>query len=604
MKYSSIPLAQAVVTQCKNEQLKHIVISPGSRNAPLTLSFTSDSYFSCYSVVDERSAGFFALGMAQQLKEPVALVCTSGSALLNYYPAISEAYYSQIPLVVLSADRPDYLIDRGDGQTIRQKEVFANHIGFQAHLKQDVTHAFNKVKKYKENAPQTIEAAHIEQEVIHRENTTTLKKALSFAKETREPIHLNLPFEEPLYETVELSVEQLLKTSQEGIRDASLKKSSLVNELGPTTAVILPKSLKKALNSARKVMLLIGVLEPHSFDRKTLEILSNESILVFTETTSNLLGEEFVNSIDSLIAPIEKAANKETLFSALQPDLLITMGGAIVSKKIKSFLRNFQPKSHWHVGNEKAFDTYFCLEKHLKMPVASFIEIIKGETQSSSYKSLWTKAYKELEILAQEYTHSAPFSDLSVHHTIVEAMPESMLVHYSNSTAIRYSQLFPPKTEISIYCNRGTSGIDGSVSTAVGASWISESPTILVTGDLSFFYDSNAFWNRYIKSNFRVLLLNNGGGGIFRILPTGSSSEAFETFFETPHQLHAKSFCEVYGLSYVSACDEASLKQALKQFFEPSEKALVLEVFTPRKTNDLVLKAYFEFLSTYLFSME
>ena len=138
MKYPKIPLAQTVVELCKAKNIKHIIISPGSRNAPLTLGFSTNKFFKCYSIVDERSAGFFALGIAQQIKCPVAILCTSGSAMLNYYPAISEAFYSDIPLIVLSADRPKHLINIGDGQTINQKHVFENHILYSAYLKLDL----------------------------------------------------------------------------------------------------------------------------------------------------------------------------------------------------------------------------------------------------------------------------------------------------------------------------------------------------------------------------------------------------------------------------------------------------------------------------------
>lgn len=131
---SDILHAQQVLLLFKKRGVQHIVISPGSRNAPLTISFTNDSFFKCYSIVDERCASHFAMGIAQQLKQPVAVVCTSGSALLNYYPAVTEAFYSEIPLIVLSADRPPHKIDIGDGQTIRQQHVYANHILYDTHL--------------------------------------------------------------------------------------------------------------------------------------------------------------------------------------------------------------------------------------------------------------------------------------------------------------------------------------------------------------------------------------------------------------------------------------------------------------------------------------
>lgn len=587
MKYSSIPLAQAVVSQCKNELIKHIIISPGSRNAPLILSFTSDSFFKCYSVVDERSAAFFALGMAQQLNEPVALVCTSGSALLNYYPAITEAYYSQIPLVVLSADRPEYLIDRGDGQTIRQKNVFANHIGLQAHLQQDLTHSFAKVKTYQQNVPEDPNELHEAQKILHQTNKNTVKEALVYAKKNQLPVHLNIPFEEPLYKTVEVQL-------------APRKATALSNISDKIPDSLLVSSLEKH----PKVMVLVGVLAPNTIKEEQLKSLAESNALVLTETTSNLCSDSFVSSIDSLIAPIEKAPNSADLFEHLQPDLLITFGGAIVSKKIKSFLREHPPKSHWHIGYESARDTYFCLKENFKMSQGDFIDQLVQHPSKTPYKNHWVNEYKQLLKQADSFVIQAPFSDFKVHNTIVNNLPKGTLVHYSNSTAIRYSQLFPPICKVSIYCNRGTSGIDGSTSTAVGASWIHKKLSVLVSGDLSFFYDSNAFWNRYVSPNFRVILLNNQGGGIFRILPTGKEDEAFESFFETPHLLKAKDLCSLYGLEYRSASDLESSEVELTRLFEPTEKAVILEIFTPRKVNDLVLNGYFETLSKNVFSKE
>jgi len=193
MKCSNIPTAQLAIASCIARQIKHIVISPGSRNAPLIIGFTENPFFECYSIVDERSAAFFALGLSMQQKEPVVLVCTSGSALLNYYPAIAEAFYSNIPLVVLSADRPPYRIDIGDGQTIRQKNVFQNHIGLSSNLKLDVNHSTFKIEKY---APNLLDE---EQEQIFDFNKREIGIALDFAIQNEQPVHLNIPFEEPLY---------------------------------------------------------------------------------------------------------------------------------------------------------------------------------------------------------------------------------------------------------------------------------------------------------------------------------------------------------------------------------------------------------------------
>lgn len=326
MKLPKHPLAQSLIQLCKAKGIKHIVISPGSRNAPLTIGFTNHPYFKCYSIVDERCAAFFALGIAQQLESPVALVCTSGSALLNYYPAIAEAFYSDIPLVVLSADRPEQLVGIGDGQTINQNNVFANHILYAANLKEDV-------KQY---------------------NEREINNALNMAISQCGPVHINVPFNEPLYEMVETFSEF----------------PEALNIQDPNSELENLEQYRSAWNRAQRKMVLVGVNAANKVDQKYLEVLANDtSVIVFTETTSNLHHDNFFPSIDQLIAPLN-----ESEFEHLQPDILLTFGGLIVSKKVKAFLRSYKPKQHWHIDAKKANDTFFCLTKHFKLGVNDFFK--------------------------------------------------------------------------------------------------------------------------------------------------------------------------------------------------------------------------------------
>lgn len=290
MNYPSIPLAQATVALCKYVGLKNIVISPGSRNAPLTIGFTENPFFETYSVIDERCAAFFALGIAQQTHEPVALLCTSGSALLNYYPAIAEAFYSRIPLVILSADRPAHFIDIGDGQTIRQPNVYKNHILYNANC--------------------------IEEENKMEYNQEVIYTALQTAKQKMGPVHVNLPFSEPLYNKTK-------KTSVQ-IKVANLPK--LADKVwGPEVT----QAHQKQWISAKKKMVLVGVLAPNSLEQKWIDILMKDpSVLVLTESTSNLKGSRVIPTIDMLLEGLSESQRKK-----LQPDLLLTFGDLIVSRK-------------------------------------------------------------------------------------------------------------------------------------------------------------------------------------------------------------------------------------------------------------------------------
>ena len=342
-------------------------------------------------------------------------------------------------------------------------------------------------------------------------------------------------------------------------------------------------------------MVLVGVNHPDDIELKWLEMLAKDnSVIVFTETTSNLHHSEFFPSIDKIIAPLELQD-----FENLKPDILVTFGGLIVSKKVKAFLRTYQPKHHWHIGKNKANDTFFCLEKHLELHPNMFFENILSETThdvKSDYKPIWEKVRSRRAEKHSEYVKQIPFSDFKVFETVFKYLPNHSVLQLSNSSTVRYAQLFDLNPTLEVFCNRGTSGIDGSTSTAVGFAVASENQTTLITGDLSFLYDSNALWNNSIPNNFRIIVINNQGGGIFRILPGHKDSENFDMYFETKHDLTAEHLCKMYNFEYDSASNEKHLKVQLKTFFEASEKPKLLEIFTPRTVNDEVLLEYFKFI--------
>ncbi len=586
MKYSCIPLAHTLVSLCKEYGVKQVVISPGSRNAPLILGFTGDPYFDCFSIVDERSAGFFALGLSQQSRVPTALVCTSGSALLNYYPAVAEAFYTRIPLVVISADRPPYKIDIGDGQTIRQPGVFENHIGFQAALFQDLTHAPERIRQ--EGSPPNTEKEREQlQGQRQLENEKLISKALHTALEYQLPVHLNAPFEEPLYETLETPAFLPEKTLDS---DRESQKPDW-------------DALSSIWEHSEKKMVLIGSHPPGGLDTETLQILAADpSVLVFTETTSNIQHSGFFPSIDSIMAPLELSERAEEFFRILRPDLLLTLGGMVVSKKIKQFLRKYAPRTHWHVDPFQAPDTYFALEKHIEMPAGSFLREFLSRVSRGGhlYRPVWDRIRTRYEEGRQDYLSRIPFSDMVAFDRILRAIPAGVQVQLANSSTVRYAQLFDMGPENPVFCNRGTSGIEGSTSTAVGASINSGQPVLLITGDLSFFYDINGLWNAFVRADFRIVVINNQGGGIFRILPGKEASPTFENYFETVQDRPIKAVCDLYGIEHHKAESTGELEAALNSFFDPSGSPRLLEVKTPRKLNDEVLLGYFDFLSSAL----
>lgn len=553
-------MAQLVLQALVEHQIEQVVISPGSRNAPLTIGFANHPKINTQSIVDERSAGFFALGLAQQSGKPVALLCTSGSALLNYYPAVAEAYYSRVPLLILSADRPAHLIDIGDGQTIRQPRIFEEHICFESGLdeKNDL-----------------------------EESAREIRAALETLEESSGPVHLNLPFDEPLYETVtELYDFGALLKPKVNDAPASLLKETPVSDENMD-------KLASIWNSSAKKMIILGVHHPDELIQIQLDHLAKDpSVLILTETTSNVSSKNFISNIDQLIFSLS-----EEELSELRPEVLITFGGMVVSKKIKQFLRRHQPDHHWHVDPNRAMNTYHCLEQHIPVTAQLFFSqfFFLTETVESEYQDEWLTRKQNKKKRHREYLDGLEFSDFLVFYTVFRSLPQGIRLQLSNSSVIRYAQLFDLGEDLDVFCNRGTSGIDGSTSTAVGAATVFSGQTVFVTGDLSFFYDSNAFWNSYIPSNFRVIVVNNSGGGIFRILPGPKKSGALD-YFETPHQLDASHLCKMHGIDYQRATDLKSLESALEGFFNSTNGPRLLEIFTPSEVNDRVLMEYFKFL--------
>ncbi len=551
MIYPKIPLAQSIIEILRLKGIQNIVISPGSRNAPLTIGFVNNPFFKCYSIADERCAAFFAIGMAQQLQQPVVVVCTSGSALLNYYPAFAEAFYNQIPFIVISADRPLEKVDIGDGQTIRQQNVFENHSLYNANL----------IDGFSE------------------ENNQKIIEAISICSIKKGPVHINAPFEEPLYQTIsELSINKISIDETTEIESNGIENLSEFAEIW---------------NNAPKKLILVGEYFPDVIDIEiTNRIANDESIVVMTETISNWHHEKFINNIDAIITPFS-----EQDYINFQPEILITFGGMIVSKRVKAMLRKYKPKHHWHIDELRAYDVFGCLTHHFETNFNSFFKHFFSLTvqNQSNYNQLGQTIKSIRAKKSLEYLKTIPFCDFKAFEIIIPNLPKNIQLQLGNSSTIRYAQLFDFDPSIEIFCNRGTSGIDGCTSTAIGAAVVSKKQTVFITGDIGFLYDSNALWNNYIPLNFKIILINNGGGGIFRILPGHNETPVFNTFFETSHCLTAEHLAKMYSFEYHIASSIETLNSKLNGFYEIGNPA-ILEVFTPTKVNNEFLLDYFNHL--------
>ena len=548
---TSFERIQILTDLFKQHQVKHIVFSPGSRNAPLVIGFRNDNYFETKTVIDERSAAFIALGMAQQLQEPVAICSTSGSATLNYAPAICEAYYQKIPLLILTADRPPEWIDQGEGQSINQHAIYHNYIEGSFNFPVD------------ENPDTSWQAGRITNE------------AINLSKKSSRPVHINLPFREPLYQT--------------GSSTSKRKKTELckIERIIGEDEII---KIANKWNQSQKKLILCGLMPQNDSLNEALSSFSKDpSTIILTETTANLQADNFIPCIDRTL---ERIIGEPQMI----PEIVVTIGGPIISKKIKSLFRKYNPSEHWHIEpTEATMDVFTSLTKIIPVDPAYFFKTLKDKTQiiQSSFQKIWMDQYHQSKKNHDDFIKSIEWSDLKAHQLIHEHIPEKVNFQMGNSTAVRYVQLFEYKKDIQFNGNRGVSGIDGSTSTAMGAALVNDKLTLLVTGDLSFVYDINAFWNKTHPDNLKIIVVNNNGGGIFKIIPGPFSTPYGKEHFEAENPANLKHLAQAHNIEFLSANDIETTNKALKDLFN-SKSTCILELETHQCDNEDVLKSYFE----------
>ena len=543
-----------IAALCAKKGLTQAVLCPGSRCAPLTLAFTRHPDIHCKTISDERSAGFIALGISQQLKQPVILVCTSGTAAYNFAPAVAEAYFSQRPLLIFTADRPSEWIGQQDGQTIYQSELFGKHVKKSYQLPQEYEHADNVW-------------------AINR----IVNEAINLARqEPPGPVHINAPFREPLYPTTDEAL-----TFSSSVRMIADHESSF--ELDDEQKVII----KNAWPSYHNILLVAGQFDAdNAFIHSLKNFFSIHNIPIVGDVISNL-------------HPIEKLVRHADLFlgqcpdgilKTLRPDLLITFGHSTISKNLKLFLRKYAPGAHWHIQPAGAVaDTFQSITKVFHASPESFFDFLctipqqeNFENQKqNNYNKLWEIEERRINRVLDEYFPQKDFGELELVHEVMATLPSDSNLHLANSMSVRYANFVGLKTSsdsIHVFANRGTSGIDGCSSTSVGHSLTSDVFNILITGDLAFFYDRNAFWHNYAMPNLRVVLLNNHGGVIFKMIDGPAGTPEGDEYFITHQKLTAKNLCAEFGIEYLKLDHKRKLNNLLKQFFEVDGKPKVLEL--------------------------
>lgn len=520
-------------------------------------------------VVDERSAAFIALGYAITSGQPVAIVCTSGSALLNYAPALSEAFYRRIPLIVISADRPRQWIGQDDSQTIVQPGAITNY-----------------VKKSFD-----IPEAHTPDDIWYA-NRVVNDGMLTALAGRRGPVHFNVRIGEPINGTIETDAirDPAIVTRRIGmIRPAMRMPTAAARELGCGIA------------SPRKVMIVAGFMDPNPKINKAINRLSRmPNVVVLTETIANLHGDMLVSGIDAALAAIPERKRE-----SMCPDVVITTGGALVSRMIKSYLRESPIKEHWHVGElDDTVDCFRQLTLRIEMNPSEFFPQLASamhlHRQKSSYATAWETVRRRSQALTGSYSARAPWSDLKAFSTLIPMIPRRFNVHYSNGTPIRYAQIFGYHEYHRCDCNRGVSGIDGCTSTALGATLAYRAaPTLLVSGDMSALYDISALAAPVLNRNFKMIVIDNGGGGIFRFIRATGNLPICESLLSLGRLPSMAAVGAALNMAVFEARDEQSLRSVLPEFLQYSDKAALLRIVTPDVESAEVMKGYFEFCKTH-----
>lgn len=539
-----------LVALLRAHEIRNVVLCPGSRNTPIIHTLANHPYFTCYSVTDERSAGFFALGLALSGGRPAAVCCTSGTALLNLHPAVAEAFYQQVPLVVISADRPASWIGQMDGQTLPQPNVFGPLV------------------KSSVNLPEI----HTSEEEWYC-NRLVNEALLELNHHGKGPVHINVPISEPLFQfTAEDLPDVRVITRYQGLNVYDRQYDDLITRL----------------NGYTKRMMVVGQMNLiYLFERKICKLLYKHFAWLTEHTGNQTVPGIPVKNFDAIIYSLPEEEQAK-----LVPDLLITYGWHVVSKRLKQLLRKHPPKEHWHVAADgQVADTFCSLTTVIEMDPFEFLEKIAYllENKPCEYPKRWEQLSKQMA------EPDFAFSEMAAIGKVLKALPTDAVLHLANSSTVRYAQLFQIPDSVEVCCNRGTSGIEGSLSTALGYAWASDKLNFVLIGDLSFFYDMNALWCNHLRGNLRIMLLNNGGGEIFQSLPGLKMEARTHRFVTALHQTKAEGWAQERGFDYTAVHTMEELDAALSDFMQADQQGnpKFMEVFTDKAEDVRLLKEYY-----------
>lgn len=554
-----------IVELCSRQGITQTVLCPGSRCAPLTLAFARHPKIKARTFSDERSAAFIAIGMAQATNSPTALVCTSGSAAYNFAPAVAEAFFNHVPLIIFSADRPSEWIAQQDGQTIHQADLFGKHVKQCFQLPQEYEH------------PDNVWA-------INR----IVNEAINLSRqEPQGPVHINVPFREPLYpakgETIRFSENiRVMEEQTTSFEISTQQKQQILNDWPSFNRILVVAG--QGVVDAEHIELFITFSQKHKVPIAG-DILSNlHPFEMLVRHTDLFLGQ----------AP-------DSVKKTLQPDLLITFGKSVLSKNLKVFLRNYKPKQHWHIQEAGVVADVFQHVTHIfRTKPESFFQYLNTFPQSegfdnqkqNNYNKLWEIEERRALRCLEGFFPQTDFGEFELIHEVIQHLPKHSSLHLANSMSVRYANFIGlnARKTVNVFSNRGTSGIDGCTSTTVGHSLSKTNLNFMITGDLAFFYDRNAFWHNYPLPNLRVVLINNHGGIIFKMIDGPDSLHESDEYFVTKQQLNARKLCEEYGFDYLKLDNKRKLKNLLKDFFDPDGKTKILELESDSSMNKSIFE--------------
>jgi 2-succinyl-5-enolpyruvyl-6-hydroxy-3-cyclohexene-1-carboxylate synthase len=532
----------------RQKGVKYVIISPGSRNAPLINSFFRVFGDDCISIIDERSAAYIGLGIASYTQVPVVLLCTSGTAALNYAPAVAEAFHLAVPLLAITADRPPEWIDQQDNQTIRQPAIYSGNIKACFSLPVETG---NEMEKW-----------HIQR---------IINEAFNIAASGRKgPVHINVPLREPLYDELPPPGE---------IAIIGITESIAFNEPDD--------HFRKIWEKAKRILLVAGQQPYNSLLEESLKLITRDKrVCIIGEPVSNLNIPGTIRNPDPILMIREDNLD-------LSPDLLIYFGGQVISNRLKQFLRNCKTEQCWYIDPAgRHVDTFRRVTNIISAHPGYFFNwlALLGSTCAGDYYQRWQKRQKNVQTIYNRILNSVEFSDLGIIHRISSAIPENSVLFVGNSSIVRYIGFFPPCCK-QIFSNRGTSGIDGCVSTATGIAFAAHETVFALVGDQSFVYDSNALWNRSLPKNLKIIVINNQGGGIFSLIKGPSTIPVFKPYLEAHHPVDIRKLSAAFGVTYYYSSNYKESENSFDEFIHCDCPA-VFEVITPTEVNPIVFRNF------------